>query len=139
MGFVLGLVLLVFLDIFKWVLNLWSKVHTSRSLFLLIQECSSSVESGDSSVEHQMSLILCVVVDSTLEVVDSTSYWSILRWRLWWKSYRRFEDKFDAFDNLFVIFVIFLSSVVDWLVAFHPWFFITIEGASIVVFPRKNH
>ncbi|KAL7162114.1 hypothetical protein ACSBR2_042565 [Camellia fascicularis] len=49
-------------------------MHTSRSLFLYIQECSSSVESGDSSVEHKRSLILCVVVGSTLEVVDSTSY-----------------------------------------------------------------
>ena len=40
--------------------------------------------------------------------------------------------------NLLVIFVIFFSSVVDWIVAFRPWFLIAIGGASIVVFLRKN-
>ena len=58
-------------------------------------------------------LILYVVVNSTSEVVESTSGLISSETKSWRKSYRRFEDKLTELGNLYVIFVIFFTSVVD--------------------------
>ena len=47
------------------------------------------------------------------EVVESTSGLISSETKSWRKSYRRFEDKLTELGNLYVIFVIFFTSVVD--------------------------